>query len=88
MRLPSFFEPETLDMTSEEQLEAIRELFNPILTDDDMARVRRHPAVRATIKEEDYLILAWPDGSVSLHGSVDEAIRSLPREPSIPERGV
>jgi hypothetical protein len=87
MRLPSYSEPETLDMTPEEQLEAIRELFHPTLTDEDMARVRRHPAVRAAIKEEDYLILAWSDGSVSLHWSVDEAIRSIRPEPSIHKRG-
>jgi hypothetical protein len=77
MRLPSYAEPETLDMSVDEQLEAIQELLHPALTKEDMVQVRRHPAVREAIKEEDYLILAWADGSMSLHGSVEEAIQSL-----------
>ncbi len=87
MRLPSYAEPETLDVSVSEQLEAIRKLLHPSLTKKDMARVKRHPAVRTAIKEEDYLILAWSDGSVTFHESVGEAIRTIRPDLCIQNQG-
>jgi hypothetical protein len=89
--IPNLDRPETLVMDGEAQLEAVREAVLPSMTSAGIAHLcrvdlwRNHPGVIEALEQGDYLVLAWPDGSLTLTYGMSEAILSAIPTPKAQE---